>query len=59
MRTIGIDLALTAAHKAVVADMQGQALTPILSIQTTAPDLVGLYEFGLMIVHCSVILLRT
>ena len=29
MRTIGIDLALTAAHKAVVADAQGRFLTPV------------------------------
>ncbi|GAC1545957.1 MAG: hypothetical protein NVS2B7_20860 [Herpetosiphon sp.] len=39
MRTIGIDLALTAAHKAVVADAQGQMLTPVLSVQTTPTDL--------------------
>lgn len=31
MRTIGIDLALTAARKAVVADAQGHFLTPALS----------------------------
>ena len=32
MRTIGIDLALTCAHKAVVADAQGCYLTPVFSV---------------------------
>ena len=39
MRTIGIDLALTAAHKAVVADAQGRFLTPVFSFHTTPADL--------------------
>src|ERR687885_2073820 len=39
MRTIGIDLALTAAHKAVVADAQGQYLTPVFAFHTTPADL--------------------
>ncbi len=39
MRTIGIDLALTAAHKAVVADAQGRYLTPVFSVQTSLADL--------------------
>lgn len=30
MRTIGIDLAVKAAHKAVVADENGQFVTPVL-----------------------------
>jgi transposase len=39
MRTIGIDLALTTAHKAVVADAQGRFLTPVFSFHTTPADL--------------------
>ncbi len=39
MRTIGIDLALTAAHKAVVADAQGHFLTPVLTFTTSPADL--------------------
>ncbi len=39
MRTIGIDLALTAAHKAVVADAQGRFLTPVFRFHTTPADL--------------------
>jgi transposase len=39
MRTIGIDLALTAAHKAVIADAQGRFLTPVFSFHTTPADL--------------------
>jgi transposase len=39
MRTIGIDLALTAAHKAVIADAQGHYLTPVFSFHTTPADL--------------------
>ncbi|MDQ5850991.1 MAG: IS110 family transposase [Chloroflexota bacterium] len=39
MRTIGIDLALTSAHKAVVADTQGRFLTPVFTFHTTPDDL--------------------
>jgi transposase len=39
MRTIGIDLALTSAHKAVVADAQGHCLTPVLTFTTSPTDL--------------------
>ena len=39
MRTIGIDLALTAAHKAIVADAQGRFLTPVFTFHTTPDDL--------------------
>ena len=39
MRTIGIDLALTAAHRAVVADAQGHCLTPVFTFHTTSGDL--------------------
>lgn len=34
MRTIGIDLAVTAAHKAVVMEQDGQFVTPVLSFHT-------------------------
>ena len=34
MRTIGIDLAVQAAHKAVVADEQGHYVTPVLKFHT-------------------------
>ena len=44
MRTIGIDLALTTAHKAVVADAQGTVLTPVLTVQTTPTDLERLLD---------------
>ncbi len=39
MRTIGIDLALTAAHKAVVADARGNFLTSAFSFHTPPLDL--------------------
>ncbi len=39
MRTIGIDLALTSAHKAVVANDQGHYLTPVFAFHTTPADL--------------------
>ena len=39
MRTIGIDLALTSAHKAVIADAQGRCLTPVFTFHTTPVDL--------------------
>jgi transposase len=39
MRTIGIDLALTTAHKAVIADAQGHFLTPVFSFHTAPLDL--------------------
>ena len=35
MRTIGIDLAISATHKAVVADEQAKIITPV--IQETDP----------------------
>jgi transposase len=34
MRTIGIDLAVTAAHKAVVLDGQGRYVTPVFAFRT-------------------------
>src|SRR5919202_4479306 len=39
MRTIGIDLALTASHKAVVADAHGHFLTPVVPFTTAPADL--------------------
>lgn len=39
MRTIGIDLAITSAHKAIVCDQAGQFVTPVLSVQTRPSDL--------------------
>jgi transposase len=39
MCTIGIDLALTAAHKAIVADAQGRFLTPVFTFHTRSADL--------------------
>ena len=42
MRTIGIDLAVQSAHKAIVADAQGRYLTPLLTFQTHARDLAQL-----------------
>ncbi len=43
MRYIGLDLALTTAHKAIVMDARGQALTPVLKVSTSATDLDGLF----------------
>jgi hypothetical protein len=39
MRTIGLDLAVQAAHKAVVLDERGQFCTPILTVHTRPGDL--------------------
>ena len=39
MRIIGIDLALTTVHKAVVADTQGRSLTPVCTFHTTPVEL--------------------
>ena len=39
MRTIGIDLAVQAAHKAVVADEQGHYVTPVLKFHSRPNDL--------------------
>ncbi len=44
MRIIGLDLALTGSHKAVVADARGQPLTPVLVLRTTATDLQRLWD---------------
>jgi hypothetical protein len=39
MRIIGLDLAITAAHRAVVADEQGQFITPVLRVHSRAREL--------------------
>jgi transposase len=39
MRTIGLDLAIQAEHKAIVADEQGQFITPVLKLHTRASEL--------------------
>ncbi len=44
MRIIGLDLALAAEHKALIADAQGQPLGPIRRLRTTASDLTHLFE---------------
>ncbi len=44
MRYIGLDLALTTAHKAIVIDDRGQAIAPVLSVQTSAAGLEQLFQ---------------
>ena len=44
MRYIGLDLALTTAHKAVVIDEKGQTITNILSVKATATALEELFQ---------------
>jgi len=39
MRTIGLDLAVQAAHKAVVLDERGHFSTPILTVHTRPSEL--------------------
>lgn len=43
MRYIGLDLALTTNHKAIVMDDRGRALTPVISLTTSAADLEKLF----------------
>ena len=43
MDTIGLDLAVQAAHKAVVADEQGSFITPILTLHTRPGELDQLF----------------
>ena len=43
MRTIGLDVAIQAAHKAVVADECGQFLTPLLTLHTSPQELDQLF----------------
>jgi hypothetical protein len=42
MRTIGIDLAVTATHKAVVVDDTGQFVTPVLSFRSRWEEIAHL-----------------
>jgi transposase len=42
MRIIGLDLAITSAHKAVVADEAGKFLTPVFSVATWPKDLAAM-----------------
>jgi transposase len=44
MRYIGLDLALTTAHKALVLDERGQAITAALSVSTSATALEQLFR---------------
>jgi transposase len=44
MRTIGIDLGISAAHKAIVLDERGKAITPTLRIAADAVDLARLLD---------------
>lgn len=44
MRYIGLDLALATVHKAVVIDEQGQDVTPVLSVETSALSLEQLFH---------------
>ena len=44
MRYIGLDLAQTTSHKALVIDEGGQVVTPVLSVKTSAISLVLLFE---------------
>ena len=46
MRYIGLDLALTTQHKAVVMDEQGHSLSPILSVKTSAQSLERLFDLA-------------
>jgi transposase len=44
MRIIGLDLAITSAHKAVVMDERGKFLTPVFPVTTWAESLVALLQ---------------
>jgi transposase len=44
MRTIGIDLAVSAVHKAVVMDESGQYVSPVLSFRSRWAQIQGLAE---------------
>ena len=43
MRYIGLDLAQTTSHKALVIDEGGQVVTPVLSVKTSAISLELLF----------------
>jgi len=42
MRTLGIDLAVAAAHKAIVMDVDGKFITPVLSFHTRRKEIEAL-----------------
>jgi transposase len=44
MRIIGIDLALTSTHKAVVMDDRGKFLTPVFAVATLPEAMAGLLQ---------------
>lgn len=44
MRYIGLDLALTTDHKALVIDDRGQAITAVLRVNTSAATLEQLFR---------------
>jgi transposase len=44
MCIIGIDLGVTAKHRAVIADEQGRFISPIIKFRTALPDLERLYD---------------
>ena len=45
MRTIGIDLAVAAAHRAIVAGPDGKFLTPVLKFHARREEIEGLVAF--------------
>ena len=44
MRTIGIDLGISAAHKAIILDERGKAITPTLRVSADPVDLARLLD---------------
>ena len=46
MRIIGMDLAVTGAHKAVVMSEQGEYVSPVLSLRTQPDELGRLLKRG-------------
>jgi transposase len=44
LRIIGLDLAITSPHKAIVMDEAGNRLTPVLELTTWASELAGLLQ---------------
>jgi len=44
MRIIGIDLAVAADHRAIIADERGRFLSPVLKLRTRPADLAKVYE---------------
>ena len=44
MRIIGLDLAITSAHKAVVMDEHGTFVTPVLAVATWPDELAAMLQ---------------